>query len=295
MNTLPTNFKKVLGFSDFIVNFCNKHPESLDALLKSNDLETEYTQNTYRDRLKKEVPLIPDENTLNPFLRQFRRREMVRIAFRDLSGRADLSETMNDLSCLADAVIDNAFSFLYQKLTEKFGVPVSTEGKQQNIVVIGLGKLGARELNFSSDVDLILAFPEPGVTKDKATVISNEEFFIRLSQNFLKIFSDTSTDGVLFRVDLRLRPFGENGPLVLNFNAMEYYYTSQGREWERYALIKARAVAGDIEAGKRLIQLLKPFVYRRYLDYGSFEALRDMNTRFTTTREPVRWPLQGQP
>jgi len=264
MNTLPADFKKILEFSDFIIKFCNKNPEMLDDLLKSNDLGTQYTQNIYHDRLKKEVPLIPDE------------REMVRIAFRDLSGRADLSETMNDLSCLADAVIDNVFSFLYQKLTEKFGVPVSTEGKQQNIVVIGLGKLGARELNFSSDVDLVFAFPEPGVTKGKSPVISNEEFFIRLSHSFLKIFSDTSADGVLFRVDLRLRPFGENGPLVLNFNAMEYYYTSQGREWERYALIKARAVAGDIEAGKQLIQQLKPFVYRRYLDYGSFEALRDM-------------------
>jgi len=273
---LAAEFQDVLGFSDFIVNFCNKNPEILDGLIKSNDLYSTYTKNTYHDRLTKKLQSVPDEKALRPFLRLFRGREMVRIALRDLSGKADLTETMSDLSFLADTVIDKAFSFLYQKHIEKLGVPVSAEGKKQNVVVLGLGKLGARELNFSSDVDLVFAFPESGTTTGKSVTVSNEEFFTKLSQDFLKLFSDTSEHGVLFRVDLRLRPFGENGPLVLNFRAMEYYYTSQGREWERYALIKARAVAGDIEAGNRLIKQLRPFVYRRYLDYGSFEALRDM-------------------
>jgi len=278
ISTLPAEFQKVLGFSDFAVKFLRKYPDIADELISSNDLFSTYGHKAYHDRLKSAVKSVPDENSLQPLLRQFRGREMVRIALRDLSGKASLFETMTDLSSLADAVIDGTFSFLYQRLVDEFGVPVSPKGEKQNIVVIGLGKLGAGELNFSSDVDLMFAFPEKGTTSGSPHPISNEEFFTRLSRRFLKVFSDTSEHGVLFRVDLRLRPFGENGPLVLSFNAMEYYFTSQGREWERYALIKARPVAGDIDAGKRLIEQLKPFVYRRYLDYGSFEALRDMKS-----------------
>jgi glutamate-ammonia-ligase adenylyltransferase len=141
---------------------------------------------------------------------------------------------------------------------------------------LGLGKLGARELNFSSDVDLIFAYPQTGSTSGNEQSTGNEDFFTRLSRRLIKVIGQPTADGFVFRVDARLRPFGESGPLTMDFDAMEQYYQQQGREWERYALIKARAVAGDIDAGKRLLEKLHPFIYRRYLDYSAFESLREM-------------------
>jgi len=141
---------------------------------------------------------------------------------------------------------------------------------------LGLGKLGARELNFSSDVDLIFAYPKGGQTHGTKHTTGNEDFFSRLCRRLIKVIGQPTADGFVFRVDARLRPFGESGPLTMDFDTMEQYYQQQGREWERYALIKARAVAGDIDAGSRLIKRLHPFIYRRYLDYSAFESLREM-------------------
>jgi len=281
-----TSLKQVLGYSEFVVATCRRYPGLLEGLLKSRDLQKKYSPDEFSVRLnnflvgassgRATVPVELASSEFASLLRQYRNREMVRIAWRDLSGWSDLSETMADLSALADTCIDTAFSFLHQQLAKKQGTPVGADGSQQQIVVLGLGKLGARELNFSSDVDLMLAYPESGQTRGDGAQVENEEFFTRLSRNFLKLFSSASEEGILFRVDLRLRPFGENGPLVMSFNATEEYYEAQGREWERYALIKARIVAGDKNAGNTLLKRLEPFVYRRYLDYGTFEALRDM-------------------
>ena len=144
------------------------------------------------------------------------------------------------------------------------------------LVVLGLGKLGAAELNFSSDIDLIFAYPAAGETRGAARSVSNEDFFFRLCRKLIQVIGQPTADGFVFRVDLRLRPFGENGPLVLSFDAMEHYYQEQGRDWERYAWIKARVVAGDRLAGEELLRRMHPFVYRRYLDFGAFESLRAM-------------------
>ena len=139
-----------------------------------------------------------------------------------------------------------------------------------------MGKLGGGELNFSSDIDLVFAYPEDGETRGRRRRISNEEYFVKLAQRLIAVLDTPTDEGRVFRVDSRLRPFGESGPLVLSFGAMEDYYQTHGREWERYAFIKARVVAGDRTAGSRLMRMLKPFVYRRYLDFGAFEALRNM-------------------
>jgi glutamate-ammonia-ligase adenylyltransferase len=209
-------------------------------------------------------------------LRVYRRREMVRIAWRDLAGWTDLAQTVADLSSLADACLEQAQRLLFQWQCEKYGTPAAADGSEQGLVILGLGKLGARELNFSSDVDLIFAYPGNGNTQGSPQSLSNEDFFIRLCRQLIKIIGTPTADGLVFRVDLRLRPFGESGPMTMSFDAMESYYQEQGREWERYALIKARVVAGDKTAGKKLLERLKPFVYRRYLDYSAFDSLRDM-------------------
>ena len=272
--------KRVFIFSDFVAGFCTRNPELLADLIESNDLHRLYPLDTYSNKLKTSLAGIKEEATLERTLRFFRTREMVRIAWRDLAGLADLSETMSDLSYFADACIDQALSILYGLQCAKYGIPSVTGGLQQQLAVIGLGKLGGQELNFSSDVDLIFAYPEAGETKGSKP-ISNDEFFLRLCRWLIKIIGKTTSDGFVFRVDTRLRPFGENGPLCMSFDAMERYYQREGREWERYAWIKARVVAGDKEAGGHLLKRLNPFIYRRYLDFGAFESLRDMKEKIS--------------
>lgn len=208
-------------------------------------------------------------------LRKFRRAEALRLIFRDVNGLDDLVDTLSGTTALYETLIAAALHHAESTLRARYGVPRNAQGAPQSLVVMGLGKLGGGELNFSSDVDLILAFPETGET-DGARALDNTEFFARVAREFVRYLSETTIDGIAARVDLRLRPFGEAGPVAASFAAMEQYYQREGRDWERYAWIKARPVAGDITAGKRLLELLRPFVYRRYFDYTALAGLREM-------------------
>ena len=246
------------------------------GLIDSGDLARSYPRDEYHKKLPPLLSDVTDEETLSRNLRRYRHRELVRIAWRDLSGRANLTETGSDLSAFADACLEHTLKILYRWHCAQYGVPTATDASKQQLVILGLGKLGARELNFSSDIDLIFAYPRSGMTQGVKKPVSNDDFFSRLGRRLIKVIGQPTVDGFVFRVDLRLRPFGENGPLALGFEAMEQYYQQHGREWERYALIKARVVAGDIGAGTLLLQRLHPFIYRRYLDYSVFESLRKM-------------------
>ncbi|MGD8910140.1 MAG: bifunctional [glutamate--ammonia ligase]-adenylyl-L-tyrosine phosphorylase/[glutamate--ammonia-ligase] adenylyltransferase, partial [Chromatiales bacterium] len=188
---------------------------------------------------------------------------------------APLDEILRDLSMLADACIEQTLERLYAWSVAEMGTPRNTAREAQALVVLGMGKLGARELNLSSDIDLIFAYPESGQT-DGPRRPTNEQFFVRLCQRLVQTLDNHTPEGFVFRVDTRLRPFGNVGPLAMSFGAMESYYGSQAREWERYAMIKARVVAGDRRAGDELMAMLRPFVYRRYLDFGAIESLRVM-------------------
>ncbi|MCG8617519.1 MAG: bifunctional [glutamate--ammonia ligase]-adenylyl-L-tyrosine phosphorylase/[glutamate--ammonia-ligase] adenylyltransferase [Desulfobacterales bacterium] len=275
----PRDFTKVMLFSPFTAEHITANPSMLDRFGKSGDLDTPYAPGDIKKKLSAFIGDDQDGTGLKARLLEFKVYEIIRIAWRDLTGAAPLSETMADLSDLACACISFGFEQLYPVLTQKWGTPRDTNGNAQNIVVLGMGKLGAGELNFSSDIDLIFVFPNPGQT-DGDRSISNDEFFTKLCREFIRLFSmDNGTH--FYRVDTRLRPFGDSGPLVMDANAFEYYYQSQGREWERYAMIKASPVAGDIAAGNTIIQSLKPFIFRRYLDYGSFDSFRDMKQRIT--------------
>jgi glutamate-ammonia-ligase adenylyltransferase len=185
---------------------------------------------------------------------------------------------------LADQLIDGALARLHQWAVAVDGEPVGEySGAAQRLVVIALGKLGAGELNLSSDVDLIFAYPELGSTRDGGR--TNQQFFVKLSQRLIQVLDTITTDGFVFRADMRLRPYGDSGALVLHFDAIEQYYEEQGRDWERYAWIRARPCAGDRDAGQRLIESLRPFVFRRYLDFGAIEALRVMKARIDGERD----------
>lgn len=213
---------------------------------------------------------------LDAALRQFRNREMMRLIWRDLGNLAPVEETLSDLSALADICLATAIDHHGRILEKNHGVPRNAEGEHQRLVVIGLGKLGGYELNMSSDIDIIFCYPDKGVC-DGRRGLANEQFFTRLARKVISSLSQVTADGFCFRVDTRLRPFGDSGPLVSSFAALENYYQREGRDWERYALIKARPVAGDLMAGQQLLDILKPFVYRRYIDFGAIEALHDMH------------------
>ena len=227
--------KRVFTFSDFVSKSCILYPDMFETLMKNGNLQRRFMPGEYNIMLESFLSGVKDVEQLSIFLRLFRRREMVRIAWRDLAGWADLSETMADLSNLADACLEKAVSILYDWLCLEHGIPVRKDGLKQNLIILAMGKLGGRELNFSSDVDLIFVYPKNGATQGTETSISNEEFFVLLCRRLIKVMSTTTSDGIVFRVDLDLRPYGKSGPLVMNFDAMESYYQEQGREWERYA------------------------------------------------------------
>jgi glutamate-ammonia-ligase adenylyltransferase len=268
---------RVWAASPFVAQNCAREPQLLEELASSGALNDPTSP---APRVKEALKDVADERGLLTRLRQVRRREMTRIAWRDLAGWADLAETLRDLSDLADTLAQGALTHLAKWHAERHGTARNAKGQPQQLVVLGLGKLGAKELNFSSDIDLIFTYPEAGQS-DGERPLENEEYFLRLAQKLTKALDENTSDGFVFRVDLRLRPFGEAGPVALSFDAMETYYQSHGREWERYAFIKARPIAGDLKAGDKLLQELRPFVYRRYLDYGAFESLRDMKALLT--------------
>ncbi|NOY69285.1 MAG: bifunctional [glutamate--ammonia ligase]-adenylyl-L-tyrosine phosphorylase/[glutamate--ammonia-ligase] adenylyltransferase [Deltaproteobacteria bacterium] len=267
---------QVFALSPFVAKSCVKNPDMLAGLIESGDLDRPCDADNYDQKTAHATQTASDEAGLMSALRSLRNREMIRIAWRDLSGRADLFSTISELSAFASSVLSRAHAFIYDCLCREFGTPISDKKEAQQLVITGLGKLGGGELNFSSDIDIMFAFPETGTTSGGGTQISNTDFFLRLARKLINVIGKPSADGLVFRVDTRLRPYGESGPLVMSFDAMESYYQSSGREWERYALIKARPVAGDISAGNRLLNLLTPFVFRRYIDYGTFDALREM-------------------
>ncbi|MGD8497836.1 MAG: bifunctional [glutamate--ammonia ligase]-adenylyl-L-tyrosine phosphorylase/[glutamate--ammonia-ligase] adenylyltransferase, partial [Chromatiales bacterium] len=275
LDALPGETPRVWSWSPFVAKACARYPGQLVELLRDGDLSRAYGDGELRGRVERALADVQDEDGLLRHLRLLRNREMLRIAWRDLAGMAELSETLGDITDLAEHCVDVALSWLSRHLIARYGTPRSRDGAEQGLLVLGMGKLGGRELNFSSDIDLVFAYPDDGVT-DGERALDNQQFFTKLGQRLIKALGQITSDGFVFRVDMRLRPFGDSGPLVMSFDALEHYYETHGREWERYALIKARVIAGDREAGDALCERLRPFVYRRYLDYGVFASLRDM-------------------
>jgi glutamate-ammonia-ligase adenylyltransferase len=219
---------------------------------------------------------VAKKHGLDDGLRIFRNREMLRIVWRDLCGLATLKETFSSLTSLAELCLQAAIEEHHRRLEEKHGTPRGEDGSPQRLFVIGLGKFGGGELNLSSDIDVIFCYPQPG-TCDGRHGLANDQFFTRLARAVISSLSEITGEGFCFRVDTRLRPFGNSGPLTSSLASLEQYYQREGRDWERYALIKARPVAGDFEAGARFIADIRPFVYRRYIDYSSVEALQEMH------------------
>ena len=274
---------KVWLCSEYILNVALDQPAEFLQWLQQSYFEQSLSQPEMAELLCQRLHSCElDDKQYDRQLRKFRRDMMMRIVWRDFCRLASFEETSRDMSHLAEVVVQSALSYHHSQLQLRFGVPLGkVSGLPQPMVVLGMGKLGGFELNVSSDVDLIFAYPESGETEGGNRSISNQEYFIKLSQKLIASIDTTTVDGFVFRVDMRLRPYGESGAMVLNFDAMEEYYQTQGREWERYAMIKARvisadAMSGGVDAGQQLMALLQPFTYRRYLDYSAIESMRSM-------------------
>jgi [glutamine synthetase] adenylyltransferase / [glutamine synthetase]-adenylyl-L-tyrosine phosphorylase len=208
-------------------------------------------------------------------LRRWRREQLALIAWRSLAGKATLAETLEQTSECADRALRSAHAAALQALRARYGTPRSASGVEQQLIIVAMGKLGGRELNFSSDIDLVFVYPEAGATDGKHS-IDNEDFFTRLGQSIIRALSTVDADGFVFRVDMRLRPYGDSGALVCSGDALEEYLVTAGRDWERYAWVKARAVTGAAVYESLYANVIRPFVYRRYLDFGVFASLREM-------------------
>ena len=251
-----------------------------------------------------------DETGLKRALRQLRQQVMLRVLLRDLSGRASLAEVVASMSDLAELSLGYALEHLCVRQEAQHGTPMSN-GKRQALIAVGMGKLGGRELNVSSDIDLIFVYPEEGETACERAgqrPLSNHEYFTRLARKLINALADITEDGQVFRVDMRLRPNGESGPLACSFDALENYFIAEGREWERYAWIKARVVAASGNSGTasngrpgivagggdlsgELAAIARPFVFRKYLDFGAFAAMRSLHAQIRA--EVARRDLSG--
>lgn len=219
-----------------------------------------------------------DSVSFDRYLRQWRNKKMEALAEADISGDQPISQTLKLVTAVAEEALQRALVFHNSLLSARFGQPKAADGAPLRFAILGMGKLGGRELNFSSDIDLICLYDQPGnCVADKC--LSAEEYFGRLVKAISATLGKITSEGFVFRVDLRLRPFGASGPLVMHFDQAESYYEAHGRDWERYAFIKARVVAGDVDAGGEFLQRLKPFVYRRYLDFTALHGLRELKAK----------------
>ncbi len=267
---------RIVAASEFVAQSTIQDPQSLACI----DADSHY---------EKQVASASSAEQALFLLREWRRRAMVRIAWRDIAGTAPVTATLQAMSDLADAAIRAAAASAELHLLPIFGKPCRSNPTQSAFIVLGMGKLGGHELNFSSDIDLVFLFTETGETSGPR-VVDNEEYFNRLGREIIRLLDTRNSDGFVFRVDMRLRPFGESGPLVVSLASLEDYLQQHGRDWERYAWVKARAIVGADAYAAAYEEFVRPFVYRRYLDFGVFESLRNMKALIV--REVARRDLE---
>lgn len=268
-----------LAASEFVADALSRDGAMLDRLMAQGELDAAPSRDWLDAQLDRALAGVESEAALLAALRRFRRERMVGIVWRDRNDHGDAWAIAQAVSRLAEACLEAALSFYERALEKRYGTPApDSEGRAQRMVVLGMGKLGAGELNISSDIDLIFAYPDKGETRGGARSLDHQAYFTRLGQKLIAALDSMTADGFVFRVDMRLRPLGDGGPLTGSFASLLSYYQSHGREWERYAMLKARPVAGDLAAGGRLLEELRPFVYRKYIDFGAIESLREMKS-----------------
>lgn len=315
----PDLLQKTLHCSRYAKRTTDTDPSLLKWLQENYSVPC--SRHEMQELLQRSGLNLDDETGLSRAMRRLRKQVMLKLILRDLNGLADLNEVMQSMTALAEVCVQGALGCLTKTMHAQFGIPRDETGiTRQDLLVIAMGKLGGGELNVSSDIDLIFVYPEDGETdgtcsphaiksgnllpaagctestqEDAAGRItaaplplrrlSNHEFFTRMGRRLISMISEHNADGYVFRVDMRLRPYGESGPLVTSFAALEEYLISQGREWERYAWIKARVISPAENTQQptphitELDSLVRPFVYRKYLDFGAIDSMRKLHAQ----------------
>ena len=266
--------------SPFIKRVCVSQPSCLQKLYTNEALHKDYDIEDYRQLLNEVFSNTDSVEQLQQHLRQLRAAAFARIAWRDLQHYASVQQTLNELSVFAETCVQGTLQWCFEWLQSRPLANDFVKSLPQNIVIFALGKLGGGELNFSSDIDIVFAYSDN--YENNQQVVGQEqagkatEFYLKVVQLFIKVLSEQTQDGFVFRVDTRLRPFGNSGTLIPSFLSIDQYFQIHGRDWERYAWMKARVIAGDGQIGEQFLQEITPFIYRRYLDYGAIQSLREM-------------------
>lgn len=280
-----TDCRRLVASSDFFGRAMERYG---DLLLQS--YRQPLAADEYLNSLHKRLSDCANERDVKRQLRQFRHATMAALMWQEINGQLSLADSLRHYTELADACVNAALDWLTKNFKERYGQPLSENGDEQPLVVLGMGKLGGRELNFSSDIDLIFFYPEQGETQGGRRSVENSVYYTKLAQALIAALDEQTADGQVFRVDMRLRPFGNSGSLVASLSALEHYYQEQGRDWERYAMVKARVINSQTAIADQFYRLIRPFVYRRYIDFSAIESLRKMKLLITqeTRRQGVK-------
>ncbi len=259
--------------SPYCERVCQQYPQWVSELKQAS--AGALSQAAITDKVFQSITGIDGEALVKQRLRQIRHQLLLQICWKDLVLKTEVFDILYELSAVANACVQASVDWMVKTLANKYGVARCDQGEEVHFVVIAMGKLGGDELNFSSDIDVMFCYSNSGNT-DGARSISNQELFTQVAQGVIRLLSDVTSDGFVYRVDCRLRPFGESGPLVVNFNHVEDYLQTHGREWERYAFVKARVICGSQEDKKQFREIVSAFVYRKYIDFGVINTLREM-------------------
>ena len=283
--TFPDLLQKTLRCSRYAKRALDTDPQLLKWL--QENFSAPCSSQEMQELMLQSGMNLDDETGLARAMRRLRKQVMVKLIMRDLNGMAGLEEVMQSMTWLAELCVQRAHACLTSAMQAQFGAPTDHAGAAtQELLVIAMGKLGGGELNVSSDIDLIFVYPEDGETTGPRR-LGNHEYFSRMGRRLISMISEHTADGYVFRVDMRLRPYGESGPLVASFAALEEYLVSQGREWERYAWIKARVISPAQDPlrpsrqAAELSRLVRPFIYRKYLDYGAIDSMRKLHAQIS--------------
>ncbi len=277
IKSLDHPLKKAVELAILTSDYAAKQVNVLIDILKIPIFNQRITRETYFSLLQ-QISMEQTQAVYSSILRQYRHRFLLQLVLLEFAGAINIQQAIESWSDCADALLLHCVHYCQAKLSERYGQPRDDRGELVVLYILAMGKLGGRELNYSSDVDLIFTYSKAGNT-DGIEQITNQEYFVKVIQLFIQILQTINSEGFVFRVDLRLRPNGDSGALVCSLAAMETYYQEQGRDWERYAMVKARVLAESLEYRFSWFeQLITPFVYRRYVDFSVIESLRSMKS-----------------
>jgi glutamate-ammonia-ligase adenylyltransferase len=277
-------FLKLVGASQYLADVLIRNPQLFVDVIESGVWKNPVATDSLRSELYARIDETTDYDSALSVLRDFKLRHMLGVGTRDICEQADIEQALHEMTWLAEVCVQAALKIAEREVSAKYGSPIASENggmDEASIVILGFGKLGGEELNYSSDIDLTFMYSGEGETqgRDDGEAISNQQYFSKLAEKCIDVLVRHTEQGHLFRVDMRLRPMGSKGPLVSSLDAHLYYYESFGEWWERQALLKARPIAGDKNLAQRFFKEMRPFIYPKYIDHRGIRELQNLKRR----------------